>query len=199
VQPKIEVRWPVSADAELRADVHRLLHDVVELGGAVGYLHPPTEAESGAWLEETLSGVRSGNAALAVALVGRRVEAIGLWRRRPDVVFAHLADVEKIMAHPGSRGLGLGSLIVEALIGNARAAGIETLGLGVRGNNHGAIELYEQLGFREWGRHRNVVEVGDERYDEVRMSLVLGREPNIVLRGSEPGGSGSSPRRAAVS
>jgi ribosomal protein S18 acetylase RimI-like enzyme len=26
-----------------------------------------------------------------------------------------------------------------------------------RGNNHGAIELYEQLGFREWGRQPNVI------------------------------------------
>jgi ribosomal protein S18 acetylase RimI-like enzyme len=198
VQPKIEVQWPVSADPELRVGVHRVLHDVVEIGGAVGYLSPPTEAETDAWLDGTLSGVRLGNSALAVTRVGHRVEAVGLWRRRPDVVFAHLADVEKIMAHPGSRGLGLGRLIVEALSDNARAAGIETLGLGVRGNNHGAIELYEQLGFREWGRHRNVVEVGDERYDDVRMSLVLGRDPNIVLRGSEPGGPGSSPRRSAA-
>ena len=42
----------------------------------------------------------------------------------------------------------------------------------------------------------NVIEVGDERYDDVRMCLDLGRDPYVVLRGSGPGGPGSSPRRS---
>jgi L-amino acid N-acyltransferase YncA len=41
--------------------------------------------------------------------------------------------------------------VTEALIKSAFSAGIETLQLGVRGDNHLAIELYEELGFREWG------------------------------------------------
>ncbi|WP_329056262.1 GNAT family N-acetyltransferase [Amycolatopsis sp. NBC_01488] len=192
---KIELLWPTRADAQLRAEVHRVLHDVAASGGAIGYLSPPTSAEVVAWLDEVLDAGRAGTAALAVALVDRRVGAIGLWRRRLDAVFAHSADIEKVMAHPQARGLGLGSLIVTALIDSARKAGIETLALGVRGNNHGAIELYEQLGFREWGRQPNVIEVGNDRYDDVRMSLDLGRGQNVVLRGSECGGPGSSPRR----
>jgi len=192
---KIELLWPTRADTQLRAEIHRVLHDVTELGGAIGYLSSPTKTETDAWLDDVLLAVRSGNAAFVVALVDRRVEATGLWRRRPDTVFAHSADIEKVMAHPRTRGLGLGRLIVSALIDSASDAEIETLALGVRGNNHGAIELYEQLGFREWGRQPNVIEVGNERYDDVRMSLDLGRGPNIILRGSEPGGPGSSPRR----
>jgi ribosomal protein S18 acetylase RimI-like enzyme len=193
--PKIELLWPTRADTQLRAEIHHVLHDVTELGGAIGYLSPPTTAETDAWLDEILLAVRSGNAAFVVALVDRRVEGTGLWRRRPDIVFAHSADIEKVMAHPHTRGLGLGRLIVSALIDSAKDAELETLALGVRGNNHGAIELYEQLGFHEWGRQPNVIEVGNERYDDVRMSLDLGRGPTVILRGSEPGGSGSSPRR----
>ena len=172
-----------------------MVHDVTELGGAIGYLSPPTKAETDAWLDELLLAVRAGNAAFVTALVHGRAEATGLWRRRPDTVFAHTADLEKVMAHPHARGLGLGRIIVSALIDNARDAEIETLALGVRGNNHGAIELYEQLDFREWGRQPNVIEIGNERYDDVRMSLDLGRGRNIILRGSQPGGPGSSPRR----
>lgn len=194
--PKIELLWPVRADPRLRAEIHRVLTDVTELGGAIGYLSPPAETETDAWLDDVLLAVRSSNAAFAVALVDGRVEATGLWRRRPGKVFAHSADVEKVMAHPHARGLGLGRLIVSALIESARDAGIETLALGVRGNNHGAIELYEQLGFREWGRQPNVIEVGNERYDDVRMSVELGRGPDVVLRGAGPGGPGSSPRRS---
>ena len=59
------------------------------------------------------------------------------------------------------------------LIASAAAAGIETLVLGVRGNNHLAIQLYEELGFVEWGRLPDVIEVGDERFDDVRMYLKL--------------------------
>jgi ribosomal protein S18 acetylase RimI-like enzyme len=192
---KIELLWPTRADTRLRAEIHRVLHDVAELGGAIGYLSPPTKAETDAWLDETLAAVGSGNAALVVALVDQRVEATGLWRRRPDIVFAHSADIEKVMAHPHARGLRLGHVIVTALIDSAKDAELETLALGVRGNNHGAIELYERLGFREWGRQPNVIEVGDERYDDVRMSLDLGCGPNVIRRGSESGGPGFSPRQ----
>ena len=197
MSPKIELLWPSRADSRLRAGIHRVVHDVTELGGAIGYLSPPTKAETDAWLDELLLAVRAGNAAFVVALVDGRAEATGLWRRRPDIVFTHTADIEKVMAHPHARGLGLGRTIASALIDNARDTDIETLALGVRGNNHGAIELYEQLGFREWGRQPNVIEIGNERYDDVRMSLDLGRGPDIILRGSQPGGPGSSPRRPA--
>jgi ribosomal protein S18 acetylase RimI-like enzyme len=118
-----------------------------------------------------------------------RGAATDIYRRLMDGVDSELvdtADVEKVMAHPHARGLGLGRLIVDALISNARAAEIETLALGVRGNNHGAIEIYEQLGFREWGRHPNVIEIGDERYDDVCMTLDLGRKPHVALHGSAP-------------
>lgn len=195
MQQKIELLWPTSTDSQLRAGIHRVLHDVAESGGAIGYLSPPTTADTDAWLAEILIAVRSGDAALVLAVVDLRVQATGLWRRRPETVYAHSADIEKVMAHPSARGLGLGRLIVTALIDNARGAQLETLALSVRGNNHGAIELYGQLGFREWGRQPNVIEVGNERYDDVRMTLDLGHAANIIRCGSRSGGSGSSPRR----
>ena len=194
--PQIEVLWPRRADAASADAVHRVLHDVAELGGAIGYLVPPAPPETGGWLEQVLVEVRAGDAALAVARVDGVVQALGLWRRCPDEVFAHSAEVQRVVAHPSVWGQGLGRLIVGALIDDARRAGIETLDLGVRGNNHGAIELYESLGFRVWGRRPNVVEVGDDRYDEVRMVLTLGHSPGTVLRGSLPGGAGWSPPRS---
>jgi ribosomal protein S18 acetylase RimI-like enzyme len=199
MRPTIELQWPASSDPQLRAGTHRVLHDVAESGGAIGYLSPPTTADTDAWLEEILIAVRAGDAALVLAVVDHRLQATGLWRRRPEIVYEHSADIEKVMAHPSARGLGLGRLIVTALIDNARDAQLETLALSVRGNNLGAIELYEQLGFREWGRQPNVIEVGNERYDDVRMALDLGHASNIILRGSRLGGSGASPRRKHTS
>ncbi|MFG1796807.1 GNAT family N-acetyltransferase [Nocardia sp. NPDC049149] len=194
---EIDPTWPTSADLRLQAGTHRLLHDVTELGGAIGFLSPPTRADTDAWLDGVLAAVRAGDAALAVAMADNHIAAMGLWRRQPGAVFAHSATIERVMAHPTARGLGLGRVIVTALIDNARDTGLETLTLGVRGNNHGAIELYEQLGFREWGRLPNVIEVGNDRYDDIRMYLELPRHPTVTLRGSQPGGPGWSPRRQA--
>ncbi|MEU4640689.1 GNAT family N-acetyltransferase [Micromonospora sp. NPDC023814] len=193
---QVELRWPTAADRQLRADVHRVLHAVAEHGGAIGYTVPPGRAETDAWLDAVLSLVGAGDAALVLAVLDSRVVGTGLWRRGPKPIFAHYADLEKITAHPAARGRGIGRLVTGALVDDARKAGIETLALGVRGNNHGAIELYERLGFREWGRLPNVIEVGDERYDDVRMCLDLGRPPHVLLRGSAPDGPGSSPRRS---
>ena len=165
-------------------------------GGAVGYLTPPPVSETDAWLSDTLAAVRAGDAALAVGVVDGRVEATGMWRRGPRPIFEHAADVMKVMAHPGARGLGLGRLVVSGLVERARAAGLETLTLGVRGNNHGTIDLYRSLGFVEWGRLPNVIEVGPDRYDDVRMYLSFSRSPEVRLRGSLPGGPGSSPARS---
>jgi ribosomal protein S18 acetylase RimI-like enzyme len=191
----IELGWPSAATEDLRAQVHRVVHAVVALGGAVGYLTPPDRRQTDEWLDDTLAAVRAGDAALAIGTVDGRVAATGTWRRGPAPIFTHAAEVGKVMAHPDSRGLGLGRLVIGGLVERARAAGLETLTLGVRGNNHGTIDLYRSLGFREWGRLPNVIEVGDDRYDDVRMCLELDRAPAVRLRGSAPGGPGSSPAR----
>ncbi len=191
------VEWPTRTDPDLAYGIHRVLHDVAETRGAIGYLRPPTPDETDTWLQTTLTDIHDGNAALAVAHHDGRIEALGLWRRSPETVIAHTAEIQKVATHPHTRGKGLGLAIVSALIGNARHAGIETLDLGVRGNNHGAIELYEHLGFTVWGRRPNVVEVGNHRFDEVRMALTLGHPAGVVLHGSLPEGAGSSPGRRA--
>lgn len=195
---KIELTWPETADEPTLAAVHRVLHAVVELGGAVGYLRPPSREETDPWVESTLAAVKDGEARLALATVDGTVEAMGLWLRSRETVFRHSAEVAKVMAHPAARGLGLGELVVSGLVEDAREAGIETLTLRVRGNNHGAIELYERLGFREWGRLPNAVEVGEWRFDQVNMCMELGRPPGVVLHGSAPGGHGSSPSRTTT-
>ncbi len=191
----VELRWPTDLDDELSIEVHRVLHAVVRAGGAVGYLSPPDRAMSDKWLTAVLAAVRAGDAALALARVDGRTEAFGCWSRLPWEPFVHSAEIQKVMAHPEARDNGLGRRIVAALIERARAAGLENLILDARGNNHGAIELYEEFGFVVHGRMPNVVEVGNLRFDSVKMHLVLGHPPGVELRGSQPGGPGSSRRR----
>lgn len=191
----IDLHWPADADDELRKAVHRVLHDVVADGGAVGYAEPPSPAQTDSWLDEVLTDVRAGDGALVLARVDGVVAATGTWRREKPPVFRTSAVLGKVMAHPSARGLGLGRRVVTALVEHARQAGIELLVLGVRGNNHGAIQLYEELGFRERGRLPNRIVVGDDRFDDVLMALPLGYPPHVRLRGAEPGGPGSTPPR----
>lgn len=190
-----DLHWPTDAPADLRKAVHRVLNAVVEDGGAVGYLEPPSRAQVDRWLDGVLTAVRAGDGALVLAEVDGTVEAMGTWLREEQPVFRHSAVIGKVMAHPAARGLGLGRQVVTVLIDSARQAGLELLTLGVRGNNHGTIQLYEELGFREWGRLPNRIEVGDDRFDDVQMMLQLGYPPNVRLRGAEPGGPGSTPPR----
>lgn len=189
----VTLEWPEHASEALGDEVHRVVHAVSALGGAVGWLSAATREQSDAWLQPLLHKVGAGNARLCVARVDGVLQALGTWTRNEYAIFTHRALVGKIMAHPDARGLGLGKAVTSALIEDARAAGIETLTLAVRGNNHLAVALYEELGFTEWGRLRNVIEIGDERYDSIEMSLVLQRPQGVILKGSDGSGPGSSP------
>jgi ribosomal protein S18 acetylase RimI-like enzyme len=187
--------WPKGMTDELARQSHALIGAVTELGGAIGWMTPPTRAETDEWLAGVFAGIAAGDGALCTAWRDGQLVAMGAWVRDPAPYFGHLAELVKIMVDPGARGGRLGRLVTRALIANAAAAGIETLVLGVRGNNHLAIQLYEELGFTQWGLLPGVIEVGDERFDDVRMYLRLSRPAHLILRGSHPSGPGSSPRR----
>lgn len=193
-----ELHWPRHADEDLRYAVHRVLHDVVADGGAVGYTEPPDRTLTDAWLDDVLADVGAGDGAFVLATVDGTGQAMGTWRRERSPVFRTSAEIGKVMAHPSARGLGLGRRVVSALVDDAKETDIELLTLGVRGNNHGTIQLYEELGFREYGRLPNRIVVGDDRFDDVKMMLPLGHPPGVRLRGSEPGGPGSTPSRASA-
>jgi len=189
------LEWPTDMTDELARQSHLLIGAVTELGGAIGWMTPPTRAETDEWLADMFASIVAGDGALCTAWRDGRLVAMGGWLRDQVPYFRHLAELVKIMVNPGARRARLGEVVTRELVANAAAAGIETLVLGVRGNNHLAIQLYEELGFAEWGRLPDVIEVGDERFDDVRMYLKLSRPAHLILRGSHPSGPGSSPRR----
>jgi ribosomal protein S18 acetylase RimI-like enzyme len=177
----------------LAAAVHELIGLVVGLGGAVGWWAPPPRAETDDWLAGALAATVSGDGGLCTAWREGALVAMGMWRREEATYLRHSAELVKIMVHPQARGGRLGRLVTQQLVASAAAAGMETLTLGARGNNHLAIQMYAELGFAEWGRLRNVVEVGDDRFDDVRMYLKLPAPAHLKLRGSAPSGLGYTP------
>jgi ribosomal protein S18 acetylase RimI-like enzyme len=188
--------WPTGMTDELARQSHRLIGAVTQLGGAIGWMTPPTRAETDKWLADVFASIAAGDGALCTTWRDGQLVAMGAWLRDQVPYLRHLAELVKVMVDPGARGARLGQLVTRELVASAAAAGIETLVLGVRGNNHLAIQLYEELGFVEWGRLPDVIEVGDQRFDDVRMYLKLSTPSHLVLGGSHPSGPGSSPRRA---
>ncbi len=167
--------WPVEADAALHAEVHRLLADVVAAGGSVGWAHVPDEAEAAGWFEAELALVRAGRAAVALLRAEDRLAGLAVWARLSSPVVSQNAEVRKVMVHPDLWGRGLGRALMETVTAHAAEAGIETLVLDVRGNNHAAQALYESLGWERYGVLPDFIAVGEDRYDRLLYSLRLRR------------------------
>ncbi len=65
------------------------------------------------------------------------------------------ADVMNVAVSPAYRRQGIGRALMEALISELSARGMESLTLEVRASNEAAIALYEALGFLQVGRRPN--------------------------------------------
>ena len=191
------MHWLDRVDDQTILEVHRVVSAVVEIGGAVGWLQTPTRAGIGQWLGDWHAATTTGRAGLALCRVDEQIQAVGGWRAEPEGALGHVVELTKVMVHPDARGLGLGRVVVDALIDGADNFGAELLTLGVRGNNHGARALYEACGFETWGVLPNAAAVGDHRFDVVRMCRQLRLPTNAVIHGSTAGGMGGSSLRPA--
>jgi ribosomal protein S18 acetylase RimI-like enzyme len=102
----------------------------------------------------------------------RLVGAIGC-ERDPRRKVRHIGHVIGMMVRPEARGAGLGTLLVEACIAEARHAGLEMLTLTVTADNAGAVRLYERHGFTGYGTLRRALKVDSRYHDKLHMALVL--------------------------
>jgi len=109
---------------------------------------------------------------------------LGAWRAAPLVgaigcerderlKVRHIGKVIGMMVRPEARGAGIGALLLEACIGQARRAGLETLILTVTAENAGAVRLYERHGFVGYGTLPRAIKVGDRYHDKLHMARAL--------------------------
>lgn len=87
--------------------------------------------------------------------------------------FRHRATIWGVYVAPEARGNGFGYAMISQAILEAKTREIEFLDLGVSSNAPFAISLYESLGFKTWGREPETTQIGNERYDELYMTLRL--------------------------
>jgi ribosomal protein S18 acetylase RimI-like enzyme len=74
---------------------------------------------------------------------------------------ARTAQMTTHFVAPWARGHGLARGIVLAVEEASRAANALVLNLDVRETQEAAIQLYESLGYRQWGTHPHYARVGD--------------------------------------
>lgn len=168
----------VTSDNPPYDGLHALIAETAALGGAVGWLTVPSRDETRAWLD----GVLASGSRLVVAEDGGRVVGTAHWRRHAPRVLSANAQLSKLMTLPSERGRGIARQVTAAVVEDARAAGIEVLTLDCRGNNHGALRLYADLGFVVSGRRPDFIAVGEERFDQVLLHLDLRSGPAGLVR-----------------
>jgi ribosomal protein S18 acetylase RimI-like enzyme len=87
---------------------------------------------------------------------------------------AHKGRLWGLYVRPGSRSLGVGRLLVSAVLEIARAH-VELIQLSVVRENRPARRLYESVGFLEFGMESKASKLGDQYYDEAHMALDFSR------------------------
>jgi ribosomal protein S18 acetylase RimI-like enzyme len=173
--------------------VHALVAAGVARGEALGFVDPPARADYLRALSSLLDHSTAVNGGVVAALHDDRVVGTAQWSRSAYPTRRVLAELDRVVVAPESRGAGVGRGLVETAVSDAAAHGVEVVTLEVRGNNHAAIALYERCGFTRCGLIPNAVAAGLDRYDLVLMARELPRPDGLRLIGSAPRGAGASP------
>lgn len=86
-------------------------------------------------------------------------------------VFQHVGELGMGVVH-GHRGKGLGEKLIRAALDSARKLGLTRIELTVRSTNIPAQRLYEKVGFKVEGVHKNAVLLDGEYFDHIFMALL---------------------------
>ena len=185
-----------AADDAALDEVAELIASAVARREALGLAGPLSAQEYRTHLIELTARAEAGDAGLGVVADAQGgILGTAQWTRSGYSTRRVLAELDRVCVAPRARGLGVGRMLVDLLTGDAADHGVEVLGLEVRGNNHGAIALYEACCFRRTGLIPNAVAVDADRYDVVLMHRELPRPAEVRLIGSQPTGHGSSAQR----
>ena len=111
---------------------------------------------------------------LVTAFVGDKVVGdLGLTQLRSNLKYLHRAYMG-ISVRQEYSGYGLGSLMVDIAVKQAKENGFEQIELGVFSDNNKAIHLYEKFGFEKYGIQPRAFKLKDGTYrDEIIMVKML--------------------------
>jgi GNAT superfamily N-acetyltransferase len=145
---RIERLTPPVSEADLRG-LAEVLVDAVTSGAAVSFLPPLTVEKAEGWWRKTTGTAHPRT----IFLVARDEEGIvGTVQLHPSWApnQPHRGDIAKLVVHRRSRRSGVGSLLMQAIEGEARQAGFTLLTLDTK-QGDGAEHLYRRAGWTEVG------------------------------------------------
>lgn len=92
---------------------------------------------------------RSPEGQLLLALVGGAVAGCGAMRALPDCDYPNACEMKRLFVRPAFRGFGLGRLLVQALLDDAKRAAYSSVLLDTLDDMEAARGLYASFGFEE--------------------------------------------------
>jgi len=119
-----------------------------------------------------LDRVEGGQFVLGAWRGRRLVGAIGC-ERETRLKVRHIGHVIGMMVRPESRGRGIGAMLLESCIAEARRAGLEMLTLTVTAENEAAVRLYQRHRFIAYGTLERALKIGSRYHDKLHMALTL--------------------------
>ena len=114
------------------------------------------------------------------AFDGSELTGVAGFYVQPGPKHAHKGMLWGMYVRPGYRGLGIGRMLVEAIIDYARDQ-VELLQLMVISDNMPARRLYASLGFVEYGVERHATKYRGVYHDDLLMALPLVVECDISV------------------
>lgn len=162
-------------DQPLADGVCALWADVVNTGGAVGFVAPVTTEDIRAELLKYLGPMAEGRVRLLVGYDERdEVAATAFFSFNTHRLKRHWAWLYTVMVRPSLQGGGIGRDLMAAVEKTAREMdGIEGIRLGLR-SGLGLERFYGACGYQEVGRVPDAIKVGEGSYrDDVTMWLPL--------------------------
>lgn len=92
---------------------------------------------------------------VALDMTGRVLGWTAVSRVSSRPAYAGVVE-HSVYVHPGARGLGIASALLEALISSTEAAGIWTVQSGIFPENAASLAVHERAGFRTVGTRERV-------------------------------------------
>jgi ribosomal protein S18 acetylase RimI-like enzyme len=124
-------------------------------------------------LADTEKRMAAANIKLWGAFEGGRLAGYVGLDRETRAKSRHKATLVGMYVAPEFAGRGIGRALVDALLAQARADGLELIVLTVTDGNGKAAQLYERCGFRSFGVEPHAIKVDGRPYGKNHMYLLL--------------------------
>jgi ribosomal protein S18 acetylase RimI-like enzyme len=115
---------------------------------------------------------RIGGGVVFGAFRGAELLGVAGFYMQPGPKHAHKGTLWGMYVRPTARRLGVGKLLVEAVVKHARTA-VEILQLSVVSDNLAARRLYAGIGFEEYGVEKRAAKYRGRYHDDVLMAKTL--------------------------